>query len=349
MALLTVTSARLVAQDILINDFEGATFAPWTTTGTAFGSGPVTGAIGGQGAVTGFAGSRFADSYNGGDASTGALTSPSFTIQRNYLRFLIGGGNQRGQTCINLIVNGQVLRSAVGMGDREDLSALQWNVSDLVGSNVTIQVLDSYTGGWGHLNVDQIVQSNTSLTNVFTASQHYLNLPVSYGGASHLVELVRDGLVEHEFNINLVTSGTPDYYVFLDLTTYQGKELLVRVDSQLASGGQLAALIQSNNIIASTPIYQEALRPIYHYSARRGFVNDPNGMVYFNGEYHFAYQHNPYGLDVGNQHWGTRSAPIWFIGKSCPRPSILIGADRLGRVRQWWTRTTRLALARMRL
>ncbi len=305
LANLLMLVGPLRAQDILLNDFESTGFAPWVTTGTAFGSGPETGAVGDQQPVTGFVGARFASSYHGGDAGTGTLTSPAFTIQRKYIKFLIGGGNQRGQTCINLLVGGQVVRSAVGMGDRESLDWLQWNVSDLTNQTAQIQIVDSYTGDWGHINVDQIVQTDTSLASVFTASQHYLNLPVSYGGTSHLVELLRDGLVEHEFNINLVTSGTPDYYVFLDLTTYQGKELLVRVDSQLANGSQLAALIQSNNIIASTPIYQETLRPIYHYTARRGFVNDPNGMVFYNGEYHFAYQHNPYGLDVGNQHWGN--------------------------------------------
>ncbi|MFO1476018.1 MAG: GH32 C-terminal domain-containing protein [Verrucomicrobiota bacterium] len=296
---------KLCAQDIVLNDFESTTFTPWATAGTAFGAGPVTNAVSGQSPVTGFLGSRFADSFNGGDASTGALTSPPFSIQRNYIRFLIGGGNQRGQTCINLIVNGQIVRSAVGMGDREDLSWLQWNVSDLLGSSGTLQVMDSNTGGWGHINVDQIVESNSSLTNVFTASQRYLNLPISFSEPSHLVELVRDGLVEHEFNIQFTTNANPDFYAFLDLAAYQGKDFLVRVDSQPASAGQLAALIQSTNIIAATPIYQETLRPIYHYSARRGFINDPNGMVFYNGEYHLAYQHNPYGLDVGNQHWGN--------------------------------------------
>ncbi|HSU55855.1 MAG TPA: immunoglobulin domain-containing protein [Candidatus Dormibacteraeota bacterium] len=295
----------LQAQDILINDFEAATYGAWSTTGTAFGTGPASGPISGQSAVTGYQGSRFVDSFNGGDVSVGTLTSPPFTIQRKYIKFLIGGGNQRDKTCINLVVGGHVVRSAVGMGDRESLDWLQWNVSDLTNQTAQIQVVDSYSDSWGHINVDQIVQTDTSLSSVLTASQRYLNLPASYGGPSHLVELLCDGLVEHEFNINLVTSGTPDYYVFLDLSSYQGKELLMRVDSQLATGGQLAALVQSNNIVASTPIYQETLRPIYHFSARRGFINDPNGMVFYNGEYHLAYQHNPYGLDVGNQHWGN--------------------------------------------
>ena len=169
------------AQDIQINTFEATTYGAWTTTGTAFGTGPALGTLPGQGTVTGYQGSRLVNTFLGGDASTGTLTSTPFTIQRKYVRFLIGGGNQRGKTCMNLIVNGQVMRSAVGMGDREDLSALQWNVSDLVNSNATVQIVDTATGGWGHINVDQIVMTDTSLGSVVTLTNRYLNLPVKTG------------------------------------------------------------------------------------------------------------------------------------------------------------------------
>ena len=53
---------------------------PWTTTGTAFGAAPATGPLPGQSPVDGVIGTGFADSFNGGDASTGTLTSPPFTV-----------------------------------------------------------------------------------------------------------------------------------------------------------------------------------------------------------------------------------------------------------------------------
>jgi fructan beta-fructosidase len=301
--LLCAAGISLWAQDILINNFEATNYGAWTTTGTAFGAGPAMGTLPGQNPVTNYQGSRLVNTFLGGDASTGTLTSPPFTIQRNYIQFLMGAGNQRGKTCMNLIVNGQVAQSAVGMGDREDLSALQWNVSNLIGSNATIQILDAATNGWGHINVDQIIQTDTSLGSVVTITNRYLNLPVKTGATSHRFELVIDGLVTHEFFVELTDTVTPDFYAFLDMSNFQGKEALVRVDSLPATTTNLSSLIWSNGIVGANTFYQETDRPIYHVTAQRGWLNDPNGLVYFNGEYHLGFQHNPYGWSWANMHW----------------------------------------------
>ena len=85
----------LAAEDLLIADFEGRHYGAWKSEGEAFGRGPARGAFPGQMKVEGFEGRRLVNSFRGGDASTGKLISPPFTIERACLNFLIG----RGRLC----------------------------------------------------------------------------------------------------------------------------------------------------------------------------------------------------------------------------------------------------------
>jgi levanase len=77
----------------LYEGFEGTDYDGWTTTGDAFGAGPAQGNVPPQGGVAGYLGSGLANSFHGEDRGAGTLTSPTFTIARPYLNFLVGGGN----------------------------------------------------------------------------------------------------------------------------------------------------------------------------------------------------------------------------------------------------------------
>jgi hypothetical protein len=146
---------------VVLADFEGKDYGDWKVEGKAFGQGPASGTLQKQQPVSGFQGKGLVNTYLGGDDQlTGKLTSPVFTIERRFISFLIGGGRHAGKTCINLLVDGKVVRTAIG-DQTEKLKPRNWNVADLVGKKAQIEIVDRETSGWGHINIDQIELSDT--------------------------------------------------------------------------------------------------------------------------------------------------------------------------------------------
>ncbi len=142
-----------IRPDTVFEDFENG-YDNWTVEGTAFGSRPATGTLPSQQQVSGFLGHGLVNSFVGGDDPIGKLTSKPFTIDRHYIRFLIGGGSEP-TTQIRLVVDGNVVRAASGV-ENERLLPTVWNVRELSGRTAHIEIVDDSRVSWGHINVDQI-------------------------------------------------------------------------------------------------------------------------------------------------------------------------------------------------
>lgn len=144
---------------VLFADFETDHWNGWTTTGSAFGGQP-TPRWWGQPA-DGHLGQRMASSYGDGDWRVDStLTSPEFIIGKNCINFLIGGGNHPGETCVNLIVDGNVVRSTTG-DDSNVMRWAGWDVAEFKGRTARIRIVDNNGGFWGRIYVDQITFSDT--------------------------------------------------------------------------------------------------------------------------------------------------------------------------------------------
>ena len=178
----------------------------------------------GQMPVSGFLGKGLVNSYFGGDGATGTLSSPVFTVSRDYITFLIGGGSHEKGTFMELLVDDKPVSTATGRDD-EQLDWTTWDVRPFKGKSATIRIVDNETGGWGHINVDQIMQSDKPQ-------------------------------------------------------------------------------VMPEKPAPPSPLYAEIYRPQFHFTAARDWLNHPNGLVFFKGEYHLFFQRTPQSLESGDKSWG---------------------------------------------
>jgi fructan beta-fructosidase len=170
-------------------------------------------------------------------------------------------------------------------------------------------------GAGGSTDADGISSETTRRLKV---DRQFILLPINNESASKRVRLLESGRVLRSFTASL---GLPaHWWAHLDASAWLGRTLTLTIDAdnspavpglpapgtagEMSSTELAAAIHTSADIWSPETLYREALRPAFHFTARRGWNNDPNGLIYYTGQYHLFFQHNPYGVRWGNMHWG---------------------------------------------
>ena len=167
-------------------------------------------------------------------------------------------------------------------------------------------------------------------------SQKYLILPVEDTAPDVSISVMVDNVQVETFTVRLAINKV-DYTVPYELSKYAGKHVVLRFAmNPLEREGarpKVKEAVFSNNL-ALTNDYdasnKETLwRPVYHFAPQWGWMNDPNGMVYKDGEYHLFYQYNPYGSRWGNMNWGHAISRDLVSWEHMP---VAISPDGLGTI-----------------
>ena len=128
---------------------------------------------------------------------------------------------------------------------------------------------------------------------LITNKTKYLVIPTSKSAEKSKIYLKSGGklLIDLDAKVDFANPGSVFYY---DISRFEGLDIEVAHESGKSFGF---------SELPAEPIH-EGIRPELHFTAKKGWINDPNGLCFYEGKYHLFFQHNPVGLPWGNMHWG---------------------------------------------
>ena len=130
-----------------------------------------------------------------------------------------------------------------------------------------------------------------------TIQSKYLVFPVNT--KAEMKELVFWSSKQQVYKLNMQLDHlTPNFNAYIDVSAYKGEVLDITVSTETE------LVFRETDTMDIPGLYAEPERPQIHFSTKNGWLNDPNGLVWWNGRYHMFYQHNPASNSWENMHWG---------------------------------------------
>ena len=180
------------------------------------------------------------------------------------------------------------------------------------------------------LDIEHLAGGNTIVRVSEPQNTRYLLLPIEEKAPEAPVKIICGNDLSRTISVRLALDKV-DYMVPLDLSEWSGEDIkfLIHLPVDRATGRDAQNEICWSKMKLSEVIdteNREIFRPAYHHTPEYGWMNDPNGMFYKDGEWHLYYQWGPYGSMWNNLTWGhsvSRDLIHWEYRPEAIKPDAL--------------------------
>jgi fructan beta-fructosidase len=269
----------------------------------------------------------------------GRMTSPAFMVESDYLKIDCAGTYHPTEVAVVLLIDGQVTRSCSpepGYGflgaklpstkffQPPDPVTFFFDVRDLRGQEAVLELRDQHHDGlFFTVRITATDEAPANRKAVVTtavdwvadhfealAGDGFLLVPVGplAGTPLQMVKVEIDGVEKLAVNLPVAFGAieTAGYEAIYDLTPYQGKQVTVTYHR---FGGSGPAKFLTQRAIPGRDVSDQS--PAFHLFNRIGMLNDPNGLVYYNNEWHLFHQFNYNVSHLDWMHYVSKDLMHW--------------------------------------